>query len=43
MQYCLCNPDGNGTSGEDGTEAIGKYYVEDIPRDTAHDRMARDL
>jgi len=31
MQYCLiCNPDGNGTSGEDGTEAIAKYYVENI-------------
>lgn len=29
MQYCLlCNPFGNGTSGEEGTEAIGKYYVE---------------
>lgn len=29
MQYCLlCNPFGNGTSGEDGTEAIGKYHVE---------------
>lgn len=32
MQYCLlCNPHGNGTSGADGTEPIGKYYVEDIP------------
>jgi len=31
LKYCLlCNPDGNGTSGEDGTEAIGKYY---LPKD----------
>jgi len=26
--YCmLCNPYGNGTSGEEGTEAIGWYYL----------------
>jgi hypothetical protein len=37
MQYCLlCNPLGNGTEGEDGTEAIGKYYVEDIPGEDQH-------
>lgn len=32
LQYCLfCNPFGNGTSGDPGTEAIGKVYVEDEP------------
>lgn len=37
MQYCLlCNPFGNGTSGSEGTEAIGKYYVENIPGEDQH-------
>lgn len=28
MRYCMiCNPDGNGTRGEPGTEAIGKYCL----------------
>lgn len=37
MKYCLlCNPHGNGTSGEEGTEAIGKYYVENIPGTDQH-------
>lgn len=32
MQYCLfCNPFGNGTTGDPGTEAIGKVYVENEP------------
>ena len=37
LQYCLlCNPFGNGTSGTDGTEAIGKYYLENIPGTDQH-------
>lgn len=28
MKYCLlCNPDGNGIDGEEGTEAVAKYYL----------------
>jgi hypothetical protein len=32
MNYCLlCNPEWNGKYGEDGTEAIAKYEVDDEP------------
>lgn len=32
LKYCLfCNPFGNGTTGDPGTEAIGKVYVENEP------------
>lgn len=37
MSYCLlCNPFGNGSSGTDGTEAIGKYYLPDYPGEDQH-------
>jgi len=28
-KFCMiCNPEGNGTTGEEGTEAVGRYYLQ---------------
>lgn len=37
MSYCLlCNPFDNGSSGSEGTEAIGKYYLPNIRGQDQH-------
>lgn len=33
LKYCMiCNPDWNGMEGQEGTEAIGKYFLYPAPR-----------
>ena len=37
MKFCIvCNPDGNGSTGEPGTEAVGKYYNERTEKSQCH-------
>jgi hypothetical protein len=37
MKYCIvCNPNGNGSTGHPGIEAVGKYYNQRTSKDQYH-------